>query len=151
MSIVTCPKCGAKNRVDEKAAATKQPVCGRCGTKLSIFGDRTVEAVNPIEVTDATLASVLSSAGDKPVLIDCWADWCGPCHMLAPTIAALAREAGGRWVIGKLDTTKNEQTAARFRIGSIPAMLIFKKGQLVDQLIGVQPKPVIEAQLARHV
>ena len=68
---------------------------------------------------------------------------------LAPTIDALARESGGRWIVAKLDTDANQQTAARFRIGSIPALLIFKRGQLVDQLIGVQPKPAIEAKLIR--
>ena len=150
MMIVTCPKCGAKNRVDERAAATKQPVCGRCGTKLStFFGESTVTDSHPLEVTDATIEQVLKEAGDRPVLIDCWAAWCGPCRMLAPTIEALARESGGRWIIAKLDTDANQQTAAKYRIGSIPALLIFKNGQLVDQLIGVQPKPAIEARLAQ--
>jgi thioredoxin len=150
MQIITCPKCGAKNRVDERAAATKQPVCGRCGTKLStFFGSSTVTDSGPIELTDATIEQTLREAGDRPVLIDCWAAWCGPCRMLAPTIDALARESGGRWIVAKLDTDKNPVSASTFRIGSIPALLIFKNGKLVDQLIGVQPKPAIEARLTR--
>src|SRR5512143_2314261 len=125
MAIVTCPKCGAKNRVDEGAAATKQPVCGRCGAKLSLFGQSTVTDSHPLGVTDETIGRVLNEAGDRPVLVDCWAAWCGPCRMLAPTIDALARQSGGRWIIAKLDTDANQQTAARFNISSIPTLLIF--------------------------
>src|SRR5215212_8245545 len=115
-SIVVCPKCGAKNRVDERAAAERQPVCGRCGTRLSAAAPARESAPaspdHPVEVTDANFAQFLSAAGDKPALIDCWATWCPPCRALAPTIDALAKESGGRWIIGKLDTDKNPQTAA---------------------------------------
>src|SRR4051794_22402167 len=107
MAIVVCPKCGAKNRVDENAAATKQPVCGRCGTKLTVGGPD-----HPVELTDATFERFLTEAGDKPVLVDCWAAWCGPCRMLAPTIDAVARESAGRWIVAKLDTDLNPQTAS---------------------------------------
>jgi thioredoxin len=147
-SIVTCPKCGAKNRIDERAAETKQPVCGRCGTKLC--ADSAIPG-HPIEVTDATFKQVLADAGDKPVLIDCWATWCPPCRALAPVIDALATESNGRWVVGKLDTDNNPRTAGQFGISSIPTVLIFKRGQLVDQLVGVQPKTAIQAALQRHL
>jgi thioredoxin 2 len=151
MAIITCPYCGAKNRVDERKAAATQPVCGRCKQPLVVSGDGTARSDgHPIEVSDATLAQVLASAGDRPVLIDCWAAWCGPCRMLAPTIDALAKESNGRWVVGKLDTDKNPATASRFRISSIPAMLIFKRGQLIDQLVGLQPKQAIVARLSQH-
>ena len=146
MAIVACPNCGAKNRVDERAAATKQPVCGKCGTKLPLPN----EAAHPIEVTDANFAQVLSQAGAKPVLIDAWATWCPPCRMLAPVIDAIAQQSAGRWIIGKLDTDRNPQIASQFRISSIPTLLIFKNGQLVDQLVGVQPQGAIEARLAKH-
>ncbi len=149
MTIVTCPNCGAKNRVDERAAATKQPVCGRCGTKLPSPSSTTDDG-HPVELTDANFASFLAGAGEKPVLVDCWAAWCGPCRMLAPTIDALAGESAGRWIVAKLDTDRHPQTAARFQISSIPTLLIFKQGRLVDQLVGLQPKPAIEARLAQH-
>jgi thioredoxin len=149
-TIVVCPKCGAKNRVNERAAETKQPVCGRCGTKLSVGPSAATSDGHPIEISDANFERVLAEAGDVPVLIDCWATWCPPCKALAPTIDALARESAGRWIIGKLDTDQNPQTAGRFRISSIPTMLIFKRGQLVDQLVGLQPKQAIEAALRRH-
>jgi thioredoxin len=150
--IVTCPKCGAKNRVDERAAETRQPVCGRCGTKLpSSTGPATsTDFSHPIEVTDATFDQVLAEAGNHPLLVDCWAAWCGPCRMLAPTIDALARESNGRWMLAKLDTDQNPQTSTRFNISSIPTLLIFKNGKLVDQLVGLQPKQAIEARLGRH-
>ena len=154
MTIVTCPNCGAKNRVDERAAASRQPVCGRCGTKLSVVGAGGAAGGadgHPVEVTDATFASVLSGAGDRPVLVDCWATWCPPCRMLAPTIDALAAESAGRWVVGKLDTDHNPQTAARFRISSIPTLLIFKNGQLADQIVGLVAKDEITKKLDQHL
>src|SRR5437867_4065558 len=102
MPIVACPKCGAKNRVEDRGTNV-QPVCGRCGEKLLL----TSEPRGPIEITDATFAATLQSAGDRPVLVDCWAAWCGPCRMVAPTIDQLAAESDGRWIIGKLDVDRN--------------------------------------------
>ncbi|HEX9820985.1 MAG TPA: thioredoxin, partial [Methylomirabilota bacterium] len=83
-----------------------------------------------------------------PVLLDCWAEWCAPCHMLAPTIDALARDYAGRVLVGKLDVDANPATAARFEIRGIPTLLVFDHGQLVDRLVGVQPRPALEARLA---
>jgi len=141
---VACPKCGAKNRVDERAR-TAQAVCGKCGTPLPVSS---ADCDQPVIVTDATFQQFLSAAGSRPALIDCWAPWCGPCRMLTPTIEALARESAGRWVIGKLNVDENQRTASRFNISSIPAMLIFQHGQLIDQLVGLQPKQAIESRLA---
>ena len=163
-SIVVCPTCGAKNRVSDRVAADKQPVCGKCGTKLpSASASASASAAtvtsqsfdstpsSPIEVTDANFAQVLVDAGDKPLLVDAWAEWCPPCRALGPTIAKLAAESQGRWVIGKLDTMKNPVTTARFDTSRIPVMFIFKNGKMVDQLLGAQPKPVIEAMLKKHL
>ena len=153
-SIVACPNCGAKNRVNDRVAADKQPVCGKCGTKLSAAAVASSSAAtpsHPLEVTDANFAQILADAGDKPLLIDAWAEWCPPCRALGPTIAKLAAESNGRWVIGKLDTMTNPVTTARFDTSRIPVMFIFKNGKLVDQLLGAQPKAVIEATLSKHV
>jgi thioredoxin len=147
MSIVTCPSCGAKNRIDERKVAANQPVCGRCRTPLIV--SVAASDVHRVELTDATFEKFLADAGDKPVLVDAWAAWCGPCRMLAPTIEALAKESNGRWVIAKLDTDANPQTASRYGISALPTMLIFKNGQLIDQLVGLQPRPNIEARLQK--
>ena len=148
LSILTCPKCGAKNRVADRGDGV-QPVCGRCKTPLTGNAAHS-DAGHPITVTDATLASVLTSAGGRPVLVDCWAAWCGPCRMLAPTIDALARSSAGRYLIAKLDVDANPAVASKFRVSSIPTMLIFKSGALVDQIVGLQPQHAIEARLLSH-
>jgi thioredoxin len=143
--IIACQVCGSKNRVDPSRVATTQPVCGKCGAHLPV--PRPSGGGKPIEVTDDNFAHVLSSAGDKPVLIDFWATWCPPCRLLAPTIDALSEESGGRYLVGKLDTDHNPETAGRFRINSIPTVLIFRNGQLADTLVGVQPKQAYLAKL----
>ncbi len=155
-SIVACPQCGAKNRINERVAADKQPVCGNCGAKLPVAASDAASPASaapgkPIEVTDANFEQVLADAGDKPVLVDFWAEWCPPCRALGPTIEKLAAESQGRWMIGKLDTMANPRTTARFNVTGIPVMHIFKRGQPVDQLLGAQPKQVIEATLKKHV
>src|SRR5207253_10788393 len=85
---------------------------------------------------------------EKPVLLDCWAEWCGPCRMLAPTLEALAAESDGRYTVAKLDIDRNPMTAQQLGIQSIPTLLIFKNGSVVDTLVGLQPKQAIQARLA---
>ncbi|MFQ5815322.1 MAG: thioredoxin [Candidatus Hydrothermarchaeaceae archaeon] len=84
-------------------------------------------------------------------LVDCWAAWCAPCRILAPTIDALAAELKGKVVFGKLNVDENPKTAARFGIRSIPTMLVFKNGGLVDQLLGALPKENIKGVVLNHV
>ena len=149
MAIVACPNCGTKNRVDENRARTLQPVCGKCGETLpAASAGGAGGGGKPLVVTDATFASDVLGAA-VPVLLDCWAPWCGPCRMIAPTIDQLAAESGGRFVIAKLNTDENPRTAGQFRIDAIPTMLIFYRGQLVDRIVGLQPKPAIVSRLER--
>jgi thioredoxin 2 len=145
MVIVSCPNCGAKNRIDEGRAARAQPKCGRCGAFLDAPAASSNE---PLVVTDASFPREVLGVTGKPVLVDCWAPWCGPCRMLEPTIKQLAAESGGRYVIAKLNTDENQRTAAQYRIDGIPTMLVFKDGQLVDKLVGLQPKQAIASHLA---
>lgn len=154
MTIVTCPSCGTKNRVDETRADVK-PVCGKCKRSLEhVVGVAEpaggTNGGHPVELTDANFERQLQAAGERPVLVDAWATWCPPCRMIAPTIDQLAAESAGRWVVGKLDVDANPATAQRFRIGSIPTLLIFHGGKLVDQMVGVQPKHAIQAKLQTH-
>lgn len=101
-----------------------------------------------MEITDATfLAEVERSA--TPVLLDMWADWCGPCHMLAPTIDQLATEMSGRVKVAKLNIDENPGTANRFGVRSIPTLLVLKGGKEVDRLVGVQPKQEIVRRLEK--
>lgn len=150
MPIITCPNCGARNRVDDNRTRTQQPVCGRCGTKLSITAapGGTSGGGKPLEVTDATFDTLVRQAG-VPVLVDCWAPWCGPCRMIAPTMDQLAAESNGRYLIAKLNTDDNRRVAGEYRIDAIPTMLIFHRGQLVDRIVGLQPKQAILARLER--
>jgi len=143
MAIVSCLSCGAKNRVEARGAGVV-PVCGRCGTELPAAGTK------PVELTDSTLDSTIRSAGAKPVLVDCWAAWCGPCRALAPILETLAAESAGRYVIAKLDIDANPRTASQYGVQSIPTLLIFKNGRLVDQLVGLQSKAAILAKLNAH-
>jgi thioredoxin 1 len=110
----------------------------------------TGSAAHPITVTDATFDQLIR-AGQTPVLVDFWAEWCGPCKMIAPAVADLAREFAGRVVVGKLNVDENPRTASRYGVMSIPTLLIFKNGQVVDQIVGAQPAPVLRQRLARQV
>jgi thioredoxin 2 len=138
MPDVRCPACGVVNRIPE--ARSGQPArCGKCHAPLGT-------ATTPVTVTDDTFQAVVLDAR-TPVVLDCWADWCGPCHMLAPTIDALARDYAGMLTVAKLDVDANPATAARFQIQSIPTVLVFSEGKLVDRLIGVQPRGAFDAKL----
>ena len=102
--------------------------------------------MSELQLTDASFQTeVLEST--KPVLVDLWAPWCGPCRMLGPVVEELAREYSGKAVIGKLNTDENGDTMAAYRVSAIPTLLFFDKGQLVDRMVGVQSKAAIKARL----
>ena len=96
-------------------------------------------------INDANIAEVLAS--DKPVMIDFWATWCGPCRMLAPVVEEIAAEYEGRAVIGKYNVDESSDTPMKYGIRNIPTLLFFKNGQLVDRLVGAVPKGEITAKL----
>ena len=100
----------------------------------------------PVKVTDETFEQMVVES-DKPVLVDFWAEWCGPCKMIAPVLDQIANEMDGKLVIGKLDIDENQQTAMAFGVMSIPTLLLFKDGQPVDRIVGYQQKPQLMARL----
>ena len=94
-----------------------------------------------LEITDATFDNIVLQS-DKPVLVDFWAAWCGPCRMVGPIIDELGNEYDGKAVVGKVDVDSNQEFAAKYGVRNIPTVLLFKNGELVDRKVGVSPKQV---------
>jgi thioredoxin 1 len=103
----------------------------------------------PIVVTDATLEK---AANQYPILIlDCWAEWCGPCRMIGPIIEELAGEMKGKVVFGKLNVDENIQTANKYKISAIPTLMVFKNGKLIDKLVGAYPKTTLTGKIQKYL
>jgi thioredoxin 1 len=106
--------------------------------------------MKPLEMTDANFdAEVLKS--ETPVLVDFWAVWCGPCKMIAPVVEELANEYQGKLKVGKVDVDNNQQVAMKFGIRSIPTLLVFKGGKVVEQIVGAVPKKALVDKLSKHL
>ena len=104
---------------------------------------------NAVEVNDGTFAAEIEQYAGLSV-VDFWATWCAPCRMIAPMVEALATEYAGTVKVAKLDVDNNQRTAARFNVRSIPTILFFKDGKLVDQVVGAVPRPALEAKFKEH-
>jgi thioredoxin 1 len=104
----------------------------------------------PITVTDTTFDQLVVQA-DKPVLVDFWAEWCGPCKKIAPVLEEISGDLDGKLTIGKLDVDENQSTAMAFGVMSIPTLLLFKDGELVDRIVGFQPKQQLVSRLEKHL
>lgn len=101
---------------------------------------------NAIEITDSNFQELVANA-DKPVLIDFWAEWCGPCKMVSPLVEELASEYDGKAIIGKINVDDNPNISAEFNIRSIPTLLFFKDGKIVDKQVGFVPKNILADKL----
>ena len=105
---------------------------------------------NTVEITDGNFEDEVEKS-DIPVLIDFWAEWCGPCKALAPTVEEIAGEYEGKLKVGKLDVDANNALSTRFSIRGIPTLLLFKDGQVKEQLVGAVPKATIVDALSKHI
>jgi thioredoxin 1 len=103
----------------------------------------------PVNLTDATFEEMIQN--HPLVVVDCWAPWCAPCHMIAPVIEEMARDYAGRILFGKLNVDENREVAMRYQIMSIPTLLVFKNGKLVDRIVGAAPRQTLEPKITRHL
>jgi thioredoxin 2 len=139
--FIQCAYCSTRNRVPAYRIQDKA-LCGKCHRPIT-NGPYSSKSV---KVTDASFAGeVLNHNG--PVLVDFWAPWCGPCKMVSPILDQLASEYSGRVKIAKLNVDENPVVASQYGIRSIPSLIFFKNGKIVNTLMGAQPK----AELQRHI
>jgi len=132
-----CTSCGRWNRIDARRASAG-PKCGVCGVPLDLD--------HPLHLDDETFDRVIQGT-DLPVLVDFYADWCGPCKMMAPAVEELARESVGRALIAKLDTEASQRTASRFQIRGIPTSIVFRNGRESRRQTGAVPLAALRAML----
>lgn len=136
-AAVPCPFCDKLNRVD-LTRIEDRPRCGECGRPLLL--DR------PVVVGDSNLEQVVAES-DVPVLVDFYADWCGPCKMMAPILDEVARDRAGEVLVTKLDTDRNPTMAVRFAIRGIPTLIVFRDGKEVRRESGAMPRGRLDALL----
>jgi len=140
-ATVACSFCSRLNRVD-LGRVDDRPKCGACGRPMLL--DR------PVRITDTDFDRVIGGS-DVPVLVDFYADWCGPCKAMAPTLDAIARARRGQLLVAKLDTEANPKTSSSYGIRAIPTLVLFQGGREVGRETGAAPQSVLEQLIAKAV
>jgi thioredoxin 2 len=140
-TLVVCPKCEKPNRVALDRAASAAPVCGACKAELPLR-----DGVQ--DLSSKTLAKLVRVA-DRPVVVDFWAEWCGPCKAFAPTFKSAAKELGSQVVFAKLNTETFPDAGQAFQIRGIPTLVVFKNGKEIDRQSGAMPLPMLKEYLLR--
>lgn len=141
MTLVVCPKCEKLNRVASERALTSTAICGSCKTDLPLHDG--VQDLNSATLDKLVLKS------DRPVVVDFWAEWCGPCKAFAPSFKAAAGEMGTKLIFAKLNTEKFPDASQRFAIRGIPTLIVFKDGKEVDRQSGAMPLPMLKEYLQK--
>ena len=137
--MLQCQFCETWNRIDAARAADR-PKCGKCGRPMLL--DR------PVKLTDANFQRTIAES-DVPVVVDFYADWCGPCKVMAPAVDQLASAWTGRALVAKLDTDASQQTARQFQIRGIPTVMVFQRGKVVASQSGAMPYAALEQLVSR--
>lgn len=134
---------------DEELEMTLQKKMEHLKGRAQEAGGKGSAPAKPIELSKTKFEEITQK--HPLVVVDCWAAWCPPCSMIAPIIDEMAREHAGRIVFGKLNVDENREIAGQFEIMSIPTLLVFKNGKLVDRIVGAMPKKVLEPKIKRHL
>ena len=143
--IVQCRNCMTKNKIP-KERLKDRPLCGKCHKPLP-----EIKIYNtPVNVTDASFNEEVM-VYPMPVLLDCWAPWCGPCKLMGPVMEQLAGEYAGRVKIAKINVDQNPGISSRYKIMSIPTLLLFKNGRLVARQVGAVPYDMLKAWVGRYI
>lgn len=137
-SVVICSQCGTSNRL-KSSSPDQVPICGKCKSSLPWL----------VNGTDISFRKELNTS--IPILVDFWADWCAPCRITAPVLEDVAREKAGQIKVVKINVDQNPTTAGRFNIQSIPTLILFKNGQVVETLVGAMSKNALLERLGPHL
>jgi thioredoxin 2 len=137
LAILPCAACGKLNRVDV-ARADARALCGSCKAPIALDA--------PVTLTDGNFDTIANGTA-LPIIVDFYAEWCGPCKMMAPIFADLGRRQRGHALVGKLDTDRNQNIAGRFQVRSIPTLVVLRNGKEVTRQVGAVPMAVLEQLL----